>query len=128
MNVEVRHSSIAGRGLYATRQFKKGEIVLEWLNARELSETEFEALPRSEHAYVDFHDGKIFLMGEPERFMNHSCEANTASQNKSDVALRGIQPGEEITTDYADCNPPGFSMTCSCGSTNCRGIITGIKA
>src|SRR4029078_1425081 len=94
-------------------------------NPRELTPSEYDTLSESERAYVDFHDGKILLMNDPERYMNHSCKPNTVSHNQADLAHRDIQAGEELTTDYADCNPPDFSMGCTCGSPNCRGTIRG---
>jgi SET domain-containing protein len=51
--------------------------------------------------------------------MYHSCDANTHVVGKSDVALRDIAIGDEITSDYIDLETENFS--CNCGSPNCRG-------
>ena len=69
-----------------------------------------------------------------------SCHEGTSSGSETTVgnpnlwwldsltlgARRDIEVGEEVTTDYATSTAvPGFRMTCSCGSENCRHIITG---
>jgi len=123
--VIVKNSPIQGRGVYAARAFQKGEVVLVWEKARELSLQEYKALLESERHYIDFNHGKILLMAEPERYMNHSCDPNTFTGDKCDIASRPIKEGEEITSDYAKCNMPGVRMLCSCGSPLCRGIIIG---
>jgi len=61
-----------------------------------------------------------------ERFMNHSCDPNTWwADDDTMVARRDIQPGEEITYDYAttEITIP-FEMKCGCGSPQCRGRVT----
>ena len=45
---------------------EKSEIVLRW-KPRELSETEFSFLPETEQPYVTHTEGKILLMGKPEK-------------------------------------------------------------
>ncbi|MDX2028409.1 MAG: SET domain-containing protein-lysine N-methyltransferase [Alphaproteobacteria bacterium] len=121
----VKSSPIHGRGLFAARLFQQGEVVLHWTNAKELSNEEYENLPESERPYVDINHGKIFLMGKPERFVNHSCNANTTTGDKCDIAVKDINEGEEITADYAECIAIGQRMTCSCGSSGCQGTIVG---
>lgn len=63
-----------------------------------------------------------------ERYMNHSCDPNTWwSDNDTMVARRDIQPGEEVTYDYATTETTiPYTMTCRCGSENCRGTITNL--
>ena len=45
-------------------------------------------------------DQVAVLLGEPERYVNHSCANNTGVEEFTDVAVRDILPGEEITSDY----------------------------
>ncbi len=63
-------------------------------------------------------------MQSPERYVNHSCVANTQVKDFCDVAVRDISKGEEITSDYSEGLLSGFSMRCNCGSKNCRKIIS----
>ncbi len=60
-------------------------------------------------------------MQSPERFVNHSCDANTSVKNKCDIASRDIKKGEEITSDYSNQGVELFK--CCCGSKNCKKII-----
>jgi uncharacterized protein len=113
---EVRQSSINGRGLFATRNIRKGEVVVRWKNTRELSSEEYKNLRQDDLRFIDVQNGRIFLVGEPERFSNHSCEANTIFGHDDgvdcDIASRDIYEGEEITSDYAQFCNPNRDFTC----------------
>lgn len=41
------------------------------------------------------------------------------------AAKRDIQPGEEITSDYALHSSKDWSMVCNCGAANCRKVVWG---
>lgn len=45
-------------------------------------------------------DGTRVLMQAPERFVNSSDCPNTKTVGESDVALRAIEKGEELTSKY----------------------------
>jgi hypothetical protein len=64
---------------------------------------------------------------EPADFVNHSCDPNAGLSGQITlVAMRDIQPGEEITYDYAMSDgSPYDEFTCSCGSRHCRGHVSG---
>src|SRR3989304_3335582 len=63
--------------------------------------------------------------------VNHSCNPNCGFHGQIVlVAMRDIEPGEELTFDYAmtDVNSDDVvctEMKCFCGSVDCRHIITG---
>jgi SET domain-containing protein len=122
-NVIVKKSNIDGKGVFAVRDIKKGEVILEWDISHTLTPKELEQLAEDERKYVSYTNGKYVVMQPPEKFMNHSCDANTYSDNFRDIAKRDIKMGEEITADYSETEVPGFSMKCKCGSKNCRGVI-----
>lgn len=116
---EVKKSLIAGKGLFAARLIKNKEVVVSWY-PKVLTRSEADKLPKDERRHYLYPDGgKLLWMQPPERYVNHSCEPNTRVVNKSDVAIRDIQVGEEITSDYMDLEPQGFQ--CNCGAKNCRG-------
>ncbi len=119
----VKKSKINKKGVFAARDFKKGELVLKWDISKELSKEEAENFPEDEKGYVAFWDGKYVLQLPPARYVNHSCEPNTFVKDFCDFALRDIKKGEEITSDYAKEPEPNMNMKCTCGSKNCRGII-----
>lgn len=57
-------------------------------------------------------------------YMNHSCDPSCVISGNGLVAERDIKKGEELTFDYAtDVDWPGFRMTCSCGSLDCRKVV-----
>lgn len=122
-NVEVRLSKIDKHGVFALRPFKKGEIVLRWDISHQLTAQQVVQLSEEEKHYLTCIEGRYTLLYPPERYVNHSCDPNTCVKDFCDVAIRDIQPGEEITGDYTEDLPPGQEISCQCGSPNCRGII-----
>lgn len=102
MNSEliIGKGNLAGKGVFANRDFKKGEVVIKY-NLRPLTDKEFENLPESEKEFTHTHWGNTYLYSEPERYVNHSQNPNTHQdlKNKCDIALRDVKKGEEITTD-----------------------------
>lgn len=58
---------------------------------------------------------------------NHSCNPNTIYKGLNVIALRDISKGEELTFDYSSLLDEHMEpFQCQCGSSNCRGLITGI--
>ena len=98
--VIIGKGNLDGRGVYADRDFKKGEIVIKY-NLKWLTQDEFRSLPESEKKFTHTHWGTMYVYSEPERYVNHSANPNTYQdlKNKCDIALRGIKKGEMITTD-----------------------------
>ncbi len=119
-DIIVKQSSINGRGIFAARDFKKGEVVLPW-QIVVLTKEQVDNLPESEKHYVDrYQDDGYLLHQEPERYINHSCDPNTGVQGHSDVAIRDIAKGEEITTDYSVAGGIQIHFLCQCKSSNCK--------
>ena len=125
MKVEVRNSKIQGRGVYATKDIKKGEVIIVWHPKKVINLEELEKLSEEERDHTHYiGGGKYFLMGEPERFVNHSCNPNSfIGPGYKDIALKEIRKGEEITSDYSIGGTGGRRIKCSCGSNNCRKIL-----
>ena len=64
-------------------------------------------------------DGSRLLSWDIARYVNHSCQSNALSTGYGfEIAVRDIQPGEEITDDYGQ-----YDMPCACGHPNCRGSV-----
>ncbi|HLE06997.1 MAG TPA: SET domain-containing protein-lysine N-methyltransferase [archaeon] len=126
-DVAVKKSKIHGMGVFASRNFNAGEIVIVWDISHLLTPEEARKLPEAKKKYIAHTNGKIILQQSPAKYINHSCDANTRVENFCDVAIRHIKKGEEITSNYSDDLGPGEMMKCSCGSKNCRKIIKSDK-
>ena len=118
MNILVKKSKIEGKGVFADRDFKKGEIVLIW-HPKSLTKFEFDNLSDSESKYRHKEGDSYSIMQPPERYVNHSCDPNTMPDDSSDIAIRDIKQGEEITSDYSGLSNPNF--VCNCASDKCKG-------
>lgn len=124
-DVVVKKSEIHGKGVFAARDFKKGEVVIDYSTCSiPLTKEQVDELPEGEKRYVSYvGNGKWVLFKPPARFVNHSCDPNTNSKSECDIAVRDIKEGEEITADYVAEKVPGLNMKCHCGSKNCRKVI-----
>lgn len=101
-----------GIGLVSEEFVKKGQIMWEYNQKIDLFFNK-EDIPKEmknffETYAVDCGDGRIFLSIDNARFMNHSKNPNIKSLGKGSeitkdcIAIRDINPGEEITIDYED--------------------------
>ena len=57
-DVIVKDSKIHGKGVFALRDFKKGEVVIKWDTSHVLTLDQVEKLPKSEKDYVAKRDIK----------------------------------------------------------------------
>ena len=128
--VEVRASPIEGLGVFATRSFRARECIRRVNIVREITAEaplREDAGERSDH--LDYPDGRVVLLGLPDRHINHSCDPNAYLLHECDevfvLARRDIAAGEEITCDYAINVTGGSSWPCRCRSPRCRGVVIG---
>lgn len=128
----IRRSPIEGRGLFARRAIREGEIVAikggHILDRRALERVR----GRIAHSYIQIADD--FFIGaataaEVRRnklFINHSCAPNLGILGQIIfVARRGIRAGEELTYDWAMEEHSPVRTRCRCGAPRCRGVLTG---
>lgn len=121
----VKKSKIHGRGVFAAREIRAGDILINWAKCMEiLEEHDVEALPCEKRKRVSFIDGQYILFHPPACWVNHSCEANARGTKGCDVAIRAIKSGEEVTVDYALERVPDLNFRCHCESPSCRGLLT----
>jgi uncharacterized protein len=128
----VKPSGIAGRGLYAAAPIARGEIVsvkgghlVDWVTLERHKAVVNDAdMQIAEDLFLaplsaDEFEGVM-------TFLNHSCEPNVGVQGQIGfVALRDVEPGEELTIDYGTIDHDAEPMACRCGTPACRGVITG---
>jgi SET domain-containing protein len=127
MCVEVKETEGRGRGVFALRSFAADELIRIVNIEREVTEAHpLDPEDNPDHAFLS--DGKWLLVGEPDRYLNHSCDPNAYIWYRGNaidlIARRPIEPGEEITVDYLINNAGGDSWECKCGSQRCRGKTT----
>ncbi len=130
--IEVRSEGLEGRGVFATEKIEQGEVVA--VKAGHIVTAD--QLPEITSTVGDFalqiHD-RFYLSPiskeEIERltiFINHSCDPNVGFDGQiTYVAMRDIEPGEELCHDYAMERSDDYSLDCRCGSDLCRGKVTG---
>jgi len=90
-----------GKGLYAARPYKKGEVVLR-IDVKPISFTELKALSPDEYLATHNINGQIYIFGGGlARYVNHSDTPNVVLdlEQKADIALCDIAIGEKITAD-----------------------------
>jgi hypothetical protein len=129
-DVDVRPSGIQGLGVFVRRPFRAGDRIRRVNVVREVTA----AFPVREDLgerieYCAYPNGKVVLLGVPDRHVNHSCDPNAHEQFEADgsyiVARRDIEAGDEITVDYNINIADGTAWPCHCGATRCRGIVAG---
>jgi uncharacterized protein len=124
----MRSSPIHGIGTYATHAIHTGERLI-WVSGGMVYTSEDWRTGRVQLAPEQYNETQIgndLFIATPKSlyyYVNHSCDPNMLN----DVAWREIEAGEEITTDYAYCEAsPNYHLEhCNCGSSFCRGRMTG---
>jgi hypothetical protein len=129
-DVDVKPSGIEGLGIFAHRPIRAGERIREIAVVREVTPDTPLRQDLGERAdHCDYPDGKVVLLGLPDRYVNHSCDPNAWVHYHDArcyfVARRDIQTGEEITCDYSINLTGGSSWPCRCGAARCRGTVVG---
>jgi len=95
--LEVRPSTVAGRGLFAVSAIPAGVEV---------------ARPA----------GPVHEEGP----VNHACDPNLGWAGDTLVTLRDVAAGEELLVDYAmSTSDPAWFLRCHCASARCRQMIEG---
>ena len=138
--VEVRRSSVHGRGVYATKLISKGTRIIEYTGKRML----WADVPNHDddpHTFIfGLDNGQVInagIDGNEARWINHSCNPNCEAVGKGSgifiYALQKIRAGEELFYDYAlQLDEPitrklEQEYKCHCGTSRCRGTMLEIK-
>ena len=125
-NIYIKETGYKGKGVFAARDFKKGDFLFRTTGQVRETQTEH-SIQIGWAQHVD--------PNPPARYLNHSCEPSAGVKTNGHgypdfVALRDIAKDEEITYDYAmtefrhypRATPElEFDLTCHCGARQCRG-------
>lgn len=124
------HPEKGGMGVFAQTAVEAGERLMVWggaiVDAQELRQL---PLVNQQHS-VQVEEGLYLASVIPDDdadYINHSCEPNAGLQGQIViVAMRAIEPGEEVCFDYAMSDSSAYDeFECQCGSPRCRGRVTG---
>ena len=124
MKLAILQTGSTGSGVFTLLGIEEGDVVFVFEgDERWAWEIEEERLQRCLQVGID-----RYIVPKPHSsgwYINHSCSPNSAVRGKNQiVAIRGIEPREEITMDYSfNIAWESFKMECKCKSSNCRGII-----
>lgn len=135
----VKGNALNGYGIVAQQPLKQGDVIfkLEESAQRIVTKRHVEQTWTAEqkeefrhYAYPISDEVYILWDNKPENWapQNHSCNPNTIYDGLNLVALRNIEPEEELTLDYAQLLDDTMqSFVCTCGSDACRKVISGRK-
>lgn len=123
-NVRVKKSS-AGLGLFANKQFKRGDLIIEY-TGETISEEEVNRRG-GKYLFELNDDWAIDGKGRDNiaRYINHSCKPNCYPElNEEETrvfiyAKKKITPGEELTYDYGKDYFDKIIKPVGCKCANC---------
>lgn len=129
-DVEVRSSSIDGKGVFSRVPFRRGQRLGDlWGEVISVTEADRRARRRKRIAIVELDEALAVDARRSEslfRYINHSCQPNSWMRIGDGwirfYARRAIRPGEELTCDYGQTQHEG-KLPCLCGSPLCRRFL-----
>jgi hypothetical protein len=133
--IELQRSRISGDGMFAREPIEEGQVVC-IVGGTRMTDSEFANFQAAHSLYSFIQiDETLYLVEDLEMApcvyasMNHSCDSSAwMADEVTLVARRDIEPGEEVTVDYALFTTQSNWMLdtrCRCGSPHCRRMITG---
>ncbi len=129
----IKKSPIEGQGCFSTAQFKRWHKIAEYTGEL-ISAAEAKRRAGRKRLRICGIDHLWSLDGSKggngTHYINHSCEPNAFMKIVYDhilfIALRDIEPGEEITIDYYS-TLHSDTKRCICGAPTCRGTINKVR-
>jgi hypothetical protein len=123
--VEIRSANDRGLGIYASRNFSKGEqvILAKALRIKNKPGSHTIQTGWGEHAFMDL----------PARFLNHSCDPNMTLLPNNEgaydfIALKTVKGDDELNFDYETSEyDMDAKLECLCESARCRQHLRGFR-
>jgi SET domain-containing protein len=145
---EVRRSKIHGSGVFAAKNIKKGEFIIEYkglLRSHQEVDAAYDGEDETGHTFLfTLNEDYVLdanIKGNEARWINHSCDPNCDSEHidaedgdksKDRIeikAIRDIKAGEELSYNYGirlvERHTPKLKKlwACLCGSPKCTGTM-----
>jgi SET domain-containing protein len=142
---QVRPSGIHGKGVFAVRPMKKGEMIVEYkgqiISWKEALRRHPHDPSNPDHTFYFHIDDKHVIDGNVDgnssKWINHGCRPNCEAEQDGDRvfirALRAIEPDEELSFDYGlilegrHTAKVKKQFECRCGARGCRGTMLAPK-
>jgi SET domain-containing protein len=130
IRVRVGPSRIAGQGLFAAQDIKKGTRILPYIGEKIPKDESTRRLAYGNSYIFELNerydiDGKT--LANTARYINHSCAPNCdiihTTRTIWIVALRDINAGEELSYNYGYDIKNYLAHPCHCGASTCCGYI-----
>jgi hypothetical protein len=124
-DVQLKNAGSRGYGVFAARDFKAGETVMQATALQTVSE------PESHSIQVGWR--KHVMMDLPSQLANHMCDPNMRLQPNDSgaydfIAMRPIQADDEIGWDYETTeHEMDAQFACECGAKRCRKHLKGFR-
>ena len=121
-----------GLGLFAKRRFERGAIlwIADDIDAK-IPLVDYLSLDTRQqqklniYSYLDYRN-RVIIPWDEGKYVNHSCAPNSTGILEFDnisIALRPIDPHQEIVEDYYCYYGHFETFQCRCGAPNCRRTI-----
>ncbi|HEX4900353.1 MAG TPA: SET domain-containing protein-lysine N-methyltransferase [Pyrinomonadaceae bacterium] len=131
--LEIKASSIEGKGCFATTNFTHRRKIAEYAGER-ITNAEANRRAQRRKLRICAINNRWSLDGSRggngTHYINHSCQPNAFMKILYShilfIALRDISPGEEITIDY-ESTLHSDKKRCTCGAPLCRGTINKVR-
>lgn len=138
--LKVAPSGVHGSGVYADQFIPKGTRIIEYKGER-IAWTDTSDDEDNAHTFIFGLDNGLVINpevgGNEARWINHSCDPNCEAIEEDDrifiYARRDIEPGEELSYDYAlEIDEPitrksKKAYECLCGASTCRGTMLALE-
>ena len=131
IRVIVKDTGKYGRGVFAAEPIFKGTLIHVHSGERMSSDRCYDlircGLVRNDDP-LQISSHEFYVLHDFSNCFNHSCDPNAGLREESSLfALHDIPLGEEIRYDYSTYVPTNlpveWTMSCACGSGNCRHLI-----
>lgn len=123
-DIVVKDAGRKGKGVFALRDFRKGEFIFRRRHGRIVTNSEIRSLSAEDWRHLcELDRERSAVLLAPGCYLNHSCDPNAMRSGVTVFAWRRIRRGDEITIDYRLNAFDGRRSKCLCGSTSCCGEI-----